>query len=91
MAMDGIAKQFLKIREFSRISGLSVSTIRRRVRDGSIPAIQPGGAGKVILFARDALERQSSPPTSGENTPTPKKILPGRRPSWTSAKHEPQS
>jgi hypothetical protein len=40
-----------------RASGLSESTIRRRVRDDSIAAVQVGGKGKKFLFPVDALER----------------------------------
>lgn len=82
--MDGTEKQFLNIREFSRISGLSISTLRRRAKDGSVASIQPGGPGKLLLFPRNALDKQSSPPTSAEKqADTPKKAPPGRRPAWT--------
>ena len=51
---------YLKFKEFTLRSGLSESTIRRRVRDGSLPAIQVGGKGKKLLFAENALEQTSN-------------------------------
>jgi hypothetical protein len=47
---------FLTLRGLSRKSGLSESTLRRRVRDGSLNAIQPGGRGKKLLFSPDVLD-----------------------------------
>ena len=48
---------YLTLRQFILRSGLSESTLRRRVRDGTLVAIQPGGPGKKILFPSDALDR----------------------------------
>ena len=55
--MAELTRQFLSLSEFSKVTGLSPATIRRRVRDGSIQAYQPGGPGKKLLFPPDAMER----------------------------------
>ena len=37
--------------------GVSESTVRRRIRDGQLKAVQPGGPGSRILISREALHR----------------------------------
>ena len=60
--MDGnTSRQFRTLKEFLAYSHLSESTIRRRVRDGSLPAIQVGGKGKKLLFPADALSGEGNP------------------------------
>jgi hypothetical protein len=49
--------EYVKLKDFVALSGLSESTVRRRVRDGSLAAVQVGGKGKKLLFLVDALER----------------------------------
>ena len=49
--------EYLKLKDFVARSGLSESTVRRRVRDGSLTAVQVGGKGKKLLFPVDGLER----------------------------------
>jgi hypothetical protein len=46
----------LTIRELKEETGLSISTLRRRVKDGSIPVIQAGGPGKKLLFPATVVE-----------------------------------
>jgi hypothetical protein len=46
-------QKLVDIRTFSVIAGLSVSTIRRRVRDGGIAALQPGGPGTALRIPAD--------------------------------------
>jgi hypothetical protein len=46
---------WLSIAAFVQLSNLSDSTVRRRIRDGSIPSAQPGGAGTKLLIPADAL------------------------------------
>jgi hypothetical protein len=81
MALD---HSYLDLKQFSELSGLSPSTVRRRVRDGSLSAFQPGGRGKKLLFAPNALDPCKTP---GSPDPAPEersaKPLPGRRPGWT--------
>ena len=50
----------LTLTELADLSGLSLSTLRRRVKDGSIPVIQPGGAGKKLLFVPAVLNSLSA-------------------------------
>jgi hypothetical protein len=89
--------EYISITKLSAISGLSVSTLRRRVKDGSLPVIQPGGRRSRLLFRRDVLdtlstvahESTSTPAPSAEEAPcedptTPAvQPLPGPRPRWT--------
>jgi len=58
---DGTTRQTLTIEELERISGLSVSTLRRRIADGSLPVIQPGGHRTRMAFLRNVLELLSQP------------------------------
>ncbi len=48
--------RYLDIQQLSTASGLSISTIRRLVRDDRIPHFQPAGKGGKLLFPPDALE-----------------------------------
>lgn len=48
--------RFLKPSKFAAVAGLSESTVRRRIQDGSIPSIQPGGPGTRELIPSDALD-----------------------------------
>lgn len=57
-------KDYLNIEELSVRSGLSVSTLRRYVRDGKIECFQPGGPGSRLLFRFDSLERSLSSRTT---------------------------
>jgi len=80
-------KQYLDIDELSALSGLSVSTLRRYVRQGKITALQPGGPGSRLLFRPDALEGTAiHPAASGNVNPvgSQPRRLPGRRPDWMS-------
>ena len=80
---------FLGIKDFASYSGLSESTIRRRIRDGSLPRRQLGGKGKRILIPAAALEMleaaiaRSLPFPPDDPAPSNSAIsLPGRRPAW---------
>lgn len=85
-----VSRQYLSIREFTQQSGLSQSTIRRRVSEGSLTNFQPGGAGKKVLIPTDALMRSdaqsetvpavNSAPMSPPETPAPCRR--GPRPAW---------
>ena len=55
--MTATAKEYLSPAEFAALSTLSEATVRRRIKDGSIPTYQPGGHRTRILIPRDALER----------------------------------
>jgi excisionase family DNA binding protein len=85
---------YLKIKDFIALSGLSDSTVRRRVRDGSLPAVQIGGKGKKLLIPADALDPVCDPispielekPAAVFSTATPAESLAdkhnGPRPKW---------
>ena len=72
-AADGA---FLSPAEFAREAQLSMATVRRRLKDGGIPSIQPGGPGCRVLIPREALrfdfwqalgeEQKPYPPTPAE-------------------------
>jgi hypothetical protein len=47
---------YITFDEFVRRVPLSASTIRRRLKDGSIPYAQPGGRGHSVLIREDALD-----------------------------------
>lgn len=54
-------RRYVSIAEFVRLTGLSDSTIRRRIRDGSLSAVQLGGRGTEWLIPGDALEQLARP------------------------------
>lgn len=48
-------QQFVSIVEAANHLGLSTSTVRRRIRDGSFPSYQPGGPGTRVLMSLEAI------------------------------------
>ena len=60
-----IQAEFLSPKEFAPRHDLSISTVRRYVKDGRIPADQPGGRRHRILIPIDALTQ------SGKASKTP--------------------
>jgi len=56
LARSGRASGYITFDEFVRRVPLSASTIRRRLKDGSIPSVQPGGKGHRVLIREDALD-----------------------------------
>jgi excisionase family DNA binding protein len=86
-------QQFLSPADFARLSGLSLSTVQRYLRDGKIPYLQPAGRRGRILIPLQAFERavhdvnalevgasadESSTTSSSSDEPR----LPGPRPKW---------
>lgn len=49
------SQTYLTIAQFCEQSGLSASTVRRRIQDGSLPVIQFGGKGKKLLIPGTAI------------------------------------
>jgi excisionase family DNA binding protein len=47
--------------DLSTLTGLSLSTLRRRVKEGKLPFIQPGGRRTRIVFPRDVMEQLLQP------------------------------
>ena len=92
---------YLTIPEFARHTTLSESTVRRRIREGTIPVHQPGGKRHRILIDRNALRYASSSPTDADCPPAEKfgtanrrssqtvgqVPLRGPRPQWMQTKH----
>jgi excisionase family DNA binding protein len=59
-------RAYLTYEELSQQTGISVSTLRRRVEEGAILFFQPGGPRTRIVFPLDVVERlinqKSAPP-----------------------------
>ena len=63
-------RRYLTVEELSKATTLSVSTLRRRFKEGSIVGFQPGGRGSKILFPIDAIEKiQCQPPSIPAHRP----------------------
>ena len=85
--------EYLSPDEFSQLSGLSIATVRRYLRAGRLPHVQPAGSHGRILIPRDALDRLADPPPRDlpPSTPTsPSMAAPpnrprGPRPRWQSS------
>jgi len=80
--------------QLSILSGLSVSTLRRRLTDGSIHGKQVGGKGKKILFDPNdwegpaPIEGAPSPLQEAEPpSPKPVKEPTESTPSWMKSAH----
>jgi excisionase family DNA binding protein len=79
---------YLSVEEFVAATGLSESTVRRRIKDGSLPVCQPGGRKSRLLIPRDALARPvepraaaAPPPPTRPPGPDPPSLA-GPRPGW---------
>lgn len=89
MATDG-AWKLLSIKELRDRTGFSVSTLRRRVKDGTLAKFQPGGPRTRMAFHPDALDQ--TPPQDPEPSQQPTHTvaaseeatdkLSGPRPKW---------
>ena len=91
------ARRYLSPQEFSGLSGLSLATVRRYLRNGKLPYRQPAGHRGRILIPADALdlllaatspEEPSQAPQVPPTTPRPQPpVTPtrpsGPRPKWT--------
>lgn len=55
-------KEFISPLEFVRISGLSMSSVRRRLATGDLPKLQFGGDRCRVLIPRSALSDVSCVP-----------------------------
>jgi excisionase family DNA binding protein len=90
--------EYLSPAEFADLCGLSVETVRRRLRDGGLPRVQPGGPRTRLLIPADALDRALTaasasgrpdtgpgPDTAPQPPPTSPAPLPGPAPKWRRA------
>jgi len=70
---------YLTFKEFIGRCPLSPSTIRRRIKDGSIPHVQPGGKGHRVLIPENAMDLlcavQAVDPEITKETPTSVGVL----------------
>jgi len=90
MAEEQMPK-FLLLQDVVNLTGLSESTVRRRVRDGSIKAVQPGGRRTRLLVDADSLGGLlTSSATSTNATRSPDQSTPtqlaGPRPRWQASR-----
>jgi excisionase family DNA binding protein len=85
---ESVPRRYLSYQELSGMAGLSVSTLRRLVKNGQLPFFQPGGPGTRIVFAADVLERLIQPtPRSAQESQkafarTKAGTPPGPQPKW---------
>jgi hypothetical protein len=85
-------RRYLSPEEFALVTGLSLSTVHRRLARQQLPKIQPGGKGTRIMIPLDAIEiakpaadnGQKMSPTNTKQDRTDKGYLSGRRPQWMS-------
>lgn len=85
-------KRYLTPAEFAKFSGLSISTVRRRLKAGRLPGIQSGGPKTLWKIDREIYERQAvklGEPQSTDDPVPPQNAretesLPGPRPKWNS-------
>jgi excisionase family DNA binding protein len=77
---------YLSYRQLSARTGLSVSTLRRRVRDGTLQYFQPGGSRTRIIFAADVVERclddGAAGPAIAQSHQAPPTRRRGPKPKW---------
>lgn len=72
--------KYLTIQQLSELTGYSVTQLRRLVRSGVLPHLQPAGKGGKLLFSPDALERAAEAQRLGGSTDR----LSGKQPDWMS-------
>ena len=69
--------KFISITQLAAEAGLSVSTVRRYLRDDKLPRVQPGGARCRVLVPANALDglaagHSQRPEPSQKRGPSPK-------------------
>ena len=79
-------EEYLTFSEFLALWVGSEKTLRRRLKDGSIPKYQPGGPGTLIAIPRSALRSlaNAKPNSDGQKTSTQiqEAQIPGPKPRW---------
>lgn len=82
-----LERAYLSVAQFCKLTGLSSSTVRRRIVDGSIRTFQPGGPRSRVLIPTEQLNFKlvSEPgyvaPSAGSDGVMSKRRS-GRRPKW---------
>ena len=56
--------KYLSVEQFATLHAISVTTVRRRLDDGTLRSIQLGGKGHKHLIPRDALLASPSSPSA---------------------------
>jgi excisionase family DNA binding protein len=79
------AHQYLTVKQFISQNPVSDSTVRRWIKSGVIPSIQPGGANSAILIPADALMHvdDGSHAIDAESAKIPPPSLAGPAPRWS--------
>lgn len=84
MDVQETQKHLLSIREFAIRAGMSMSTVRRRIKDGSLQTLQLGGSGKQHRLSAEQLgDCEATRPgksnlVDGQNTrPIPSPLVDG--------------
>jgi excisionase family DNA binding protein len=75
----------LSYEQLSARTQLSISTLRRRVKEGKIPFLQPGGPGTRIVFPADLVNRllqTATPKITPESPPPVVATRRGPKPKW---------
>lgn len=80
------SETYLTLQEFSERTGLSLATVRRRIKDGSLPVWQPGGHRTAIRIPESVLlplqrnTAATSPQSESSGLDRPSRQI--RRPRW---------
>jgi excisionase family DNA binding protein len=88
--LDHVERACLTYTELSELTGISQSTLRRRVKQGTIPFLQPGGPRTRVVFPIDVIDRltqASQPIPQAQPAPEKKTRRLGPEPKW---KRQPQ-
>lgn len=81
-------EEYLTFHEFLAQWVGSAKTLRRRLKDGSIPKYQPGGPGTLLAIPRSALTISTStrpkedPKQPGNQSESKEVHIPGPKPKW---------
>lgn len=61
--------EYLTVEEFAALTPVSAQTIRRYIKNGQLPYLQPAGRGGNIMIRRDALDQMSGAAGSSSDSP----------------------
>jgi len=75
---------YLTLADAANRLSISESTLRRRIRDGKIKALQLGGEGTRLLIPVEAIRFEELTQTTGApiHSQVQRKRLPGRKAGW---------
>lgn len=83
-------ESYLTVERFADLSGFSVSTVRRYLRAGKLPKLQPGGPRSRVVIPISALARATLAPLADTQAkdgmvkvpPSTNRKLAGPPPRW---------